>query len=425
MGSSSRKDRGSSGRSTTTSTTTTSRTRNKASSAKSRKIDDPGSRETQGGTRFAMNKVSFPEYLEIPRDPDDYRYTYSFDTISADTLSDVKDFFDEYGFVVLRNVLMEDDCASTLDSVWKTLESEVIGFDRDDFSTWEKWHSPFGLPGRAPRFEAQLLKNRQSEKLYQLCSTVMNDRDTLISQDRWTLYRPNGDGNLQNTSWQTRTNVHLDLNPWRFKNNDDETTNMLSNLTYKDTSDFIRENNLVTENMGTVVQGLINICDNVEDDGGLIIIPGFHNHFDKWLDSLGSEMTSPDVGSYKFDAYPKAMALAQRVTMRAGSAVVWDQRCAHGSKDNKSDRIRVAQFFKSTPAKAMSKNQLNNRSKAVEKVLRDHDFSSKVSPVGKIVFGLNHIKPGKGNISTRQFRHEKPTLNDIARLPESDTEKTT
>lgn len=182
------------------------------------------------------------------------------------------------------------------------------------------------------------------------------------------------------------------MNPWRFKNNDRETTQVLSKLTYSDTSDFIRENNLVTENMGTTIQGLINICDNLEDDGGFIVIPGFHNHFDRWLDSLGSKMTSPDMGSYKFDAYPKAMTLAQRVTMRAGSVVVWDQRCAHGSKNNKSDRIRVAQFFKSTPASAMSKNQLVNRSSAVQKLLRDNGFTDKVSPTGRIVFGLNHTR---------------------------------
>mmetsp|Transcript_14046 Transcript_14046/g.35335 ORF Transcript_14046/g.35335 Transcript_14046/m.35335 type:complete len:154 (-) Transcript_14046:228-689(-) len=143
--------------------------------------------------------------------------------------------------------------------------------------------------------------------------------------------------------------------------------------------------------MTIIIQGLINICDNIEDDGDLIIIPGFHNHSEAWLDSLGSKMTSPDVGSYKFDAYPKSMALAPRVNMRAGSVVVWYQRCAHGSKNNKSDQVLDAQFFKSTPVSAaMSKHQLVNRSRAVEKSLQYKDFNEKVSPTGKIVFGLNH-----------------------------------
>jgi len=74
----------------------------------------------------------------------------------------------------------------------------------------------------------------------------MNDPDILIIQGRWTLYRPNGNGNGQETFWQTRLKVHPDLNPWRFKDNYRETMQVLSNLAYNDTSDFLRENNLVT-----------------------------------------------------------------------------------------------------------------------------------------------------------------------------------
>lgn len=350
----------------------------------------------KSGSTKNTQKVSFPGYLEIPRDSEDYRYTLSFDAASAEVnWNDVTTFFDEYGFVVLRNVLSENDCENTLDTIWSTLESEVRGFDRTDAATWDQWHSPFGLPGRTPRFERQLLQNRQSESLYQLYQNVMNCSDPLISQDRWTLYRPNGSGahshNSAQSSWQTRSNVHLDLNPWRYKANDPETTAVLAGLTYSDASDFIRENNLVTENMGTVVQGLMNITDNLDEDGGFIIIPGFHKHFDSWMESLGSTMTSPDMGSYKFDGYPKAMALAQRVTMRAGSVVVWDQRCAHGSKHNNSEQVRVAQFFKATPASAMSKAQLTNRTKAVQKILAENDFMDHVTPVGRIVFGLNSL----------------------------------
>lgn len=88
----------------------------------------------------SKDKVSFPAYLEILRDPDDCSYTYSFDTVNGvDTLSDVKDFFDEYGFVVLRNVITEEDCKNTLDSVWTTLKLEVVDFDRNDSSAWQNW----------------------------------------------------------------------------------------------------------------------------------------------------------------------------------------------------------------------------------------------------------------------------------------------
>lgn len=165
--------------------------------------------------------------------------------------------------------------------------------------------------------------------------------------------------------------------------------------------------------MGTVVQRLMNICDNVEDGGGLIIIPGFHNQFDKWLNSLGSEMTSSDMGSYKFDAYPRAMALAQRVTMRAGSVVVWDQRCTHGSKMGRRTTRAIAfvspnfsRRRRRAPCQRTNSSSDPERYKSWYMIMI---LPSRYHPSGRLFSAWIIHNSGKGNIA-RPFLPEKWTI---------------
>lgn len=268
--------------------------------------------KASGGTRAtgkkgprtkSRDKEVFPEYNDIPRDPSDWRYTQSFCVADgSNSWEEVRRFFQEWGFVVLRQVLSQRECRATLDTMWETIEHTTQGISRHDSSTWASWKAgSFGMPGRDPRWEHQLLCNRQNPMLHRLFAELMEDENLLVSHDRWTLYRPTKGGEAglvaDHEEWATRTNVHLDLNPWRYVCNDEETKAATTNLSYADLHDFVRENNLVTEDMGPVLQGTINLCDNLAEDGGFLIIPQFHLAFDEWLQSLGPKMTQPTVGS--------------------------------------------------------------------------------------------------------------------------------
>jgi ectoine hydroxylase-related dioxygenase (phytanoyl-CoA dioxygenase family) len=87
------------------------------------------------------------------------------------------------------------------------------------------------------------------------------------------------------------------------------------------------------------------------DGGGTLIVPGFHNHFDKWTAGcpLFGEQASRQrcEGGMQF-SIPEWSGLqkqAVRVTLREGSLLIWDQRCIHGSSSNSSARIRCVATF--------------------------------------------------------------------------------
>jgi hypothetical protein len=72
----------------------------------------------------------YPPSSPIPRDPDDNRYVISFDAEKSLTNGDAAYFFEEYGFVVIRNVFTNEECANTRDAMWIIIEKSHKGFDR-------------------------------------------------------------------------------------------------------------------------------------------------------------------------------------------------------------------------------------------------------------------------------------------------------
>jgi hypothetical protein len=96
------------------------------------------------------------------------------------------------------------------------------------------------------------------------------------------LQNGSGDGLKYSTG---RRNVHLDLNPWWWLESSTDILTGKETLTYEDPQDFIRENNMVVRNMGRHVQCVMNFKDNIEDDGGTIIVPKFHHHVAQWCAS--------------------------------------------------------------------------------------------------------------------------------------------
>ena len=77
---------------------------------------------------------SLPAYWPLPRDPEDSRYIFSFD--EHEPKANAVAFFEENGFVVLRNVFDEKQCEHTRDAMWKIVENANPGFLRDDPTTW-------------------------------------------------------------------------------------------------------------------------------------------------------------------------------------------------------------------------------------------------------------------------------------------------
>ena len=86
-----------------------------------------------------------------------------------------------------------------------------------------------------------------------------------------------------------------------------------------------------------VLLGVLNLHDNRDEDGGFQCVPGFHLNFEEYFKSIKRDDESQ---AYNFKPRDIPYKQAVRISMRAGSMVVWDQRMAHGSKPNASSRFR-------------------------------------------------------------------------------------
>ncbi|XP_065179466.1 putative phytanoyl-CoA dioxygenase [Sycon ciliatum] len=365
--------------------------------------------------------------VDIPLDEDDTRYVKSF---SIDQKEEFQSFFEEYGFVVIRDVLSRDECEASVDDIWKYLEGRGYRYRewdgpteheklygkhpqdeerpedlirRDDPSTWNNDWPPLanaGILGFLPVFTKQALLNRQNANIYSVYTTLMKRKDLMVSQDRYGLFRPvkvAGDPEKTNDKWRTSYSLHWDLNPWRhslrdghFEQGAVNVKDAMSKITYEDPGHFFEENNEVgtADDDRVNLQGLINFADNLVEDGGFQTVVGFHKHIVQWAettkDSMGLRMM--DRSFVPIDCEDPLYKQAQRVSMRAGSIVVWDQRMAHGSAPNSSSNLRFCQFMKMFPALDLDTTQAKNRAKVVQGKV---DLASvELSDVGKCLFGL-------------------------------------
>lgn len=323
---------------------------------------------------FQMN------FIDLPRDENDYRFIKSF---KVDQTREWLQFFDEFGFVVISDALTEEECRLTKSEMFDLIEKQFPLFDRNDCSTWKNWESEsFGMSSKTPIFSPQILKNRQNEKIYSVFSNIIGSEKILVNHDRWAIYRPTL---LCGDHFRTPDNIHLDINPWRFESDDQTVWSLVDSLTFNNIRDFVVENTHVTKTLrGRQLQGIINLHDNDEFDGGLVLIPGFHTRFSEWVRTLGP-MNDPEC-RFKIPKNHPFQKFAQRITCRAGSLVIWDQRMIHGSRGNQSTEPRFVQFIKMFSFEKMSKSRKTARRKFIEKELKKIDFNP--SPIGSVVFGF-------------------------------------
>ncbi len=85
-------------------------------------------------------------------------------TTAQAMLDDAKVFYDNYGFVVFRNVFTAEECERTRSAMWSIIEEGNPGVNGSDPSTWAQFKSAgkYGLSTRGPCFHSDIVKNRYS-----------------------------------------------------------------------------------------------------------------------------------------------------------------------------------------------------------------------------------------------------------------------
>jgi ectoine hydroxylase-related dioxygenase (phytanoyl-CoA dioxygenase family) len=332
--------------------------------------------------------------LAVPIDADGYIISYE-----PDDHKGIKQFFDHYGFVVVRDVLNKQECQATIDEIWETHSGMSGGMvKRDDARTWEK-HWPGlvgeGISGGNCVVKPQFVRNRSNAKVHHVASVLLSDKKLITNIDRFGIFRPT----KKHPEWKTTRNIHLDMNPvyWYESPDAHEDDDLVNSLTYDSPLHFILENNVVGSRASAYgkkvhIQGLINLEDNRDEDGGFLVCPHVHarlaevtkQKLELWRNQFGDKnkfCVLPEDGNEDIHR------LATRVTARAGSLVFWSQLSPHGSAPNNSSNFRYAQFIKMFPASSLSPARAKLRSTAVKKMLENADVKE-LSDLGKRTHGL-------------------------------------
>jgi hypothetical protein len=323
---------------------------------------------------------------------------------SLDQEKEILEHFNEYGFVAIKDILTVEECKLTYEEIGKQMNEMEPKFNIHDTSTYD--HMPgnlnYGMHANDPIFSEQFLMNRQNERVHKAFSIIYGTKDIIVNHDRCCFYRPTKNILINGTKcdkpeWRISYNypgVHLDFHPSSYRESK-LVKEKKENISYKEPKDFMAENNLYCEEDGLELQAIINLLNNREEDGGFTCIPGFVKKYDEWLKGYLENNKNVEVGSYKFSDKDKSdmkyVHSPVRISVPKGAIIIWNQKMAHGSKPNNSDRPRCAMFLKAMPMKFFSKEKYLGRQKLVTNMLKINKFN-KISETGKIMFGLNNYK---------------------------------
>lgn len=190
------------------------------------------------------------------------------------------------------------------------------------------------------------------------------------------------DGSIKNAPrWKIPYNIHLDINPYQHASDNIQVIqDRWKALSYGhqvriashfhlilQLNQFITENNIGHSNY-PCLQGVLNMVDNLEEDGGTLIlllllisgfvcVPGWIKVYNAWVEKNKQYLSTIDAPSVQFESSHWLNKYHRRITMRyalglpslpfrAGSIVIFDSRTAHGAGPNNSSNIRCAQFLK-------------------------------------------------------------------------------
>jgi len=123
--------------------------------------------------------------------------------------------------------------------------------------------------------------------------------------------------------------------------------------------------------MGRQLQGVINLFDNKEEDGGFCFVPGSHLMLRDWYDRKKDRLPEamPN-GRYQFtESDPEFYGKDVRLPCPKGTLIIFDAALPHGTRPNFSSKQRMIQFMRYMPKATFDPKTLLKRRKFVSKQL--------------------------------------------------------
>lgn len=341
----------------------------------------------------------------------------------------MREFFQRYGFVVVRDAISAAAVKATEQDILQT-----AGFDhfpnykelqtlKWDAISESSYNTKRGFLGFEPAWTQIAWDNRFA--LYPTYCELFNRSDLVVKLDRYGLMRPTRFAELDDASTtstsaadsSSTTDVKESGAEGR-KKREREGTQPTSSASSSETASssacpsssaseqkggFISRDDWQTESRWlhwdqnpweepdfVRIQGLLAISDHRENSGGFHCVPGFASQWQQWAEANKAiKKTGPLVDVPKDDPMRHSI---QRITMRPGSAVLWDSRTPHGNFPNSSPGWRMCQYlgFHPAPTNAHPPAIRNNRQRSMQLLARADGMPPKVlsDPLQRRLLGL-------------------------------------
>jgi len=260
-----------------------------------------------------------------------------------------KEHLNTHGFVVLANVVGQDQRAAALSLLWDFLEASDARnqIDRDDCSSWQdSRQSDCGWPGRKDGYlqsrgigqSAFMWYLRGLPQTREVFESIWGTEAVVTSFDGATVCRPVG---LDKT-WKTSSRhwYHVDQ---------------------------------AHSKRGLhLIQGMVTLTDSTEGHGGLVVVPGSHKFHSEVLRKYEAKDKKDYIQLKADDDLLKEGGGPKLVVARAGDLILWDSRTIHCNTaplkpdpdQSKRDLLRVAAYISMTPAAWCPKDTRLQRSMA-------------------------------------------------------------
>lgn len=211
------------------------------------------------------------------------------------------EFWNENGYIVVKNAISKADCEATQKAIW-----EYLKMDPNKKETWYKRHeNQKGLMLNFSDHET-LNKNRFSPR---------------IKKAYEQLYKT--------------TNIYKTIDKVSFNPPETEDFTFLGSKLHWDAS--------LKQPMPFALQGLLYLTDCGPDDGAFHCVAGFHNKISNWIENLAPNENPRDKAVETLKAQP--------ILGNAGDFIIWNNALPHCATPNKGETPRMVQYLTYLPNK--------------------------------------------------------------------------
>ncbi|MBL7886153.1 MAG: phytanoyl-CoA dioxygenase family protein [Flavobacterium sp.] len=204
-------------------------------------------------------------------------------------------FWNQNGYIVLKNAISKEDCEHARNAIWKFLDKSL-----DDEQSWYIQHpQQRGLMVQFSDHPA-LNKNRESVRIQKAYEQLYQSNTIYNTIDKVSFNPPiSKNYSFMGSDLHWDVSLHLPI-PFR-------------------------------------LQGLIYLSDCGPNDGAFHCVPGFHNEIENWIRSVPHNVNPREYALQTLQPIP--------IIGEAGDMVIWHQALPHCATANYGKSPRMVQYL--------------------------------------------------------------------------------